>query len=619
MDPSKFYDSSEEHSAEAESVHSEPEIVPIEAPQHSISTNEVLKNIFMCKHCDKAYTRLEDCDYHETKEHDILNPNKCNLCSLSFGNRSILIIHLREFHASDKPYICVECDKGFGRRSDLKKHTIVHTGVRPYICPVCHKNFSRNTNLTKHLRIHSGHKPHVCPNCPRSFMNKSDLYRHYNIHFDEKLFKCTQCDAKFSRKDKLKNHEKKHVLQLAKGNPTKSLDLPLSTNGLMPHQDFNKINPELIDHNIQQHQNRLKPTSILAQQLQPDDHDNESMVIALDPYQDMNPYHHQNHPHDISTQPSVEESQPLNLSEQNFTVPDHIQNMELNFPGHVTGDVVTYQEPDKINLSFDKRKYLCDQCPNRFSSKSSLINHKNIHLGIRNHVCEVCQKAFLRKRELERHSVIHTGVKAFVCGTCNKSFGRKDKLIRHERIHAEDRNRMFKCGECPAMYNRKDGLLAHMKLHIMMLNENDDIGIKFETQTSESAIFPAPQNTISFTTAPPNTLPEILLPNITENIQNHETPMKANKSSSSSSSYSSPSPENTPSTQQLPATPVMEPPIYRFEQALNTPSFFPAQNMEPPIYRINDDIIKSFETQTKIIEPPIINKIVVNEEKLPHT
>lgn len=634
VDPTKYYDSSEEHD-DIESVHSNNnEVVPtVEVPQHVANTNEVLKNIFMCKHCDKAYTRLEDCDYHETKEHDSLNPNKCSLCPQLFGNRNVMIMHIKEFHLSDKPYICVECEKGFGRRSDLKKHTIVHTGVRPYVCPVCHKNFSRNTNLTKHLRIHSGHKPFVCPNCPRSFMNKSDLFRHYNIHFDEKLFKCTQCDAKFSRKDKLKNHEKKHALQTQNSNGVKET----STNGLS-HTNVNVKTLETCVTQQQIYQMPPKTAPILSHQLQSDDHDTESMVIALDPYQDMDshhaPHHHQQ---DQQIRHSVDEPQTFtsHLNDQNYAVPDHIQNMEYNYPGHVTGDI-TYQ-PDKINLSnFDKRKYLCDQCPNRFSSKSSLINHKNIHLGIRNHVCNVCQKAFLRKRELERHSVIHTGVKAFVCGTCNKSFGRKDKLIRHERIHADDRNRLFKCGECPAMYNRKDGLLAHMKLH-MIMNDNDNMEMQYDTSSASQAYAlppnneplslvstPAPQLNIpsSDTQIPSNPMSPSSPPSEVHYQDNNVSPLNLAHQQSSIKDQSRPiTPETSHQTSssylnQSTSKLIMEPPIYRFEHALNTPAFFPStQHLEPPIYRINENIIKSFESPTKIIESPIIGKLDFDQQE----
>lgn len=167
------------------------------------------KNTFLCQYCDMAFTTQMKCDEHESR-HGVANPFICNFCPFRTINRQVLIQHIKESHDNERPFICTLCNKGFCRRSDLKKHTIVHTGVRPFSCPVCSKSFSRNTNLTKHMRIHSGIKPHVCQKCPKSFTTYADLIRHQRAHSEIKPHKCTKCTSSFTRKDKLQKHYLSH-------------------------------------------------------------------------------------------------------------------------------------------------------------------------------------------------------------------------------------------------------------------------------------------------------------------------------------------------------------------------------------------------------------------------
>lgn len=427
-------------------------------------TAEGFKNLFFCQFCDTAYVDQEDCFDHESG-HDALNPHQCNFCAFSCASRNTVVAHIKECHEPEKPFICVMCEKRFGRRSDLRKHAIVHTGIRPFGCPVCGKNFSRNTNLTKHLRIHSGLKPHVCQLCPRSFTTRADLLRHTQVHSEIKPFQCSQCPATYSRRYKFLHHEKTHhgvnSYQDAGGDPN-GIEGGQERMGDMMHGSGGDA-----DEGEEEARER---------------YDSENMVISLDPYTDLNPNAEEerlpspppsvapnsNHLMEQSVEPAMasKPNSPLLVANapsvpniSTFVFQDHIQ--EITFPGHVTGDAVTFlSHPPPVK----PKKFACDHCPKRFATQSSLQNHKNIHLGVRNHVCAICQKCFVRKRELDRHSVIHTGHKPFACVHCPKRFGRKDKLVRHERIHMEEK--MFACTTCPMTFNRRDGLLLHMRTHL---------------------------------------------------------------------------------------------------------------------------------------------------------
>lgn len=403
IDPTKDYDSTDE--SDSAQSDGENESMPLISAM-SNETGDSLKNVIFCQYCDMAFITNTDCLNHEESDHNRMTPHSCNYCSFACASRNTIIAHIKECHDADKPYVCARCGKRFGRRSDLKKHCVVHTGIRPFHCPVCNKNFSRNTNLTKHLRIHSGLKPHVCQKCPRSFTTKGDLFRHEQVHSEVKPFQCMQCAASFSRKDKLQHHERTHLKR---------------------------------EQLMQQQQILPGGTSMLNASAH---FDPEDICIALDPFTGME--HH-----------GDEQKQMNDMDDKKgYHVPDHIS--ELAYRPHVTGDL---KDPTDVTKSF-----ACDICPRRFGTSSALQNHRNMHLGIRRHICTVCNRAFSRKRELDRHTVIHTGLKPYECNVCNKRFGRKDKLTRHERIHLEEG--VFSCNQCHVKFSRHESLILHMGTHL---------------------------------------------------------------------------------------------------------------------------------------------------------
>lgn len=437
VDPNQDYDSSDDSfsmDSDTEFTPTVPQPIPsnnsangtLDTPApstnfHYISTDnhenaENLKNVYLCQYCDMAFTAQIECAEHEAR-HDAANPHSCNYCPFRCSSRQVVIAHIKELHDNDRPYVCVQCNKGFGRRSDLKKHTIVHTGIRPFTCPVCNKNFSRNTNLTKHMRIHTGLKPHVCQKCPRSFTTTTDLIHHQRVHNDHKPFQCTKCPSAFTRKDKLHHHEKMH----ARKEQQSALVAASNTT-----------------------------TDSLATSNEGDAFDAENMVISLDPYIDVNHVENAEHGND-NVQPNPETESIKITIKQPPSNPEGQQQQTQ----HVTGDAGE-------GHNFDQELYSCDFCPKKFSLVSALVHHHNVHKVERSHVCPVCSKAFLRKRELQRHSVIHTGIKPFACRVCHKRFNRKDKVVRHERIHAEEK---YPCNQCQLGFSKQEALDMHVKVH----------------------------------------------------------------------------------------------------------------------------------------------------------
>lgn len=340
------------------------------------------KNTFLCQYCDMAFTVQIDCNDHESR-HDAANPFICNFCPFRTGNRQVLIFHIKEAHDNERPYVCTLCNKGFCRRSDLKKHTIVHTGVRPFSCTVCAKSFSRNTNLTKHMRIHTGIKPHVCQKCPRSFITSADLLRHQKTHTDIKPHKCLKCSASFTRKDKLQKHYLSHL----------------------------RKDSELMGYNADS-QNATESS--------------ENIAMPIYPYGDVSQHIGNKDNHRIRNSSQNDDVFP---SKTTTVVASSLLAAQLQKPQaamRIRNDVASNP---KSNIKI----HICNICFRTFTRKREFERHQALHLDSL-YKCKICDKNFNRKDKLIRHKETHHA-EQYSCNQCNISFSKLEALQMHLKIH----------------------------------------------------------------------------------------------------------------------------------------------------------------------------------------
>ncbi|GBN75127.1 Zinc finger protein 234 [Araneus ventricosus] len=134
----------------------------------------------------------------------------CNVCQKLFKRKSHLKTHLF-IHEEIKPYSCSICGKSFTQKITLQRHGLVHTGEKPFICELCSKGFKRKRDLKSHMPIHTGEKVYSCEVCGTAFTRKECLNHHDLIHKDDKPFECEVCGKSFRRKGHLKRHALTHT------------------------------------------------------------------------------------------------------------------------------------------------------------------------------------------------------------------------------------------------------------------------------------------------------------------------------------------------------------------------------------------------------------------------
>ena len=144
----------------------------------------------------------------------------CGYCFKTFCSRQAMDRHILAIHASERPFRCGVCKRGYKTSFNMKQHMAHCTEVdrylyqeykppglvrNPRICKVCGNQFATNQSLERHMKLHTGEKPYKCEVCEKSFRDQFGLKQHMITHSESKPYSC-HCGSSFTVEASLRRH-----------------------------------------------------------------------------------------------------------------------------------------------------------------------------------------------------------------------------------------------------------------------------------------------------------------------------------------------------------------------------------------------------------------------------
>ena len=126
---------------------------------------------------------------------DGIKPFKCEICHITFSNKSHLSNHVESKHEGKKPsFKCSVCTKKFTTNGGLISHiSLVHERKIPSRCEICNVE----TKALKHhiQSVNEGKKNHFCNICSYSSFQKGAVDSHIlSVHEGQKPYICDLCN-----------------------------------------------------------------------------------------------------------------------------------------------------------------------------------------------------------------------------------------------------------------------------------------------------------------------------------------------------------------------------------------------------------------------------------------
>ena len=150
----------------------------------------------------------------------------------------------------------------------------------------------------------------------------------------------------------------------------------------------------------------------------------------------------------------------IDVKRHKIAVHDKLRPYSCKYCDKTFNDVSALGRHHDIHLAKGEKKFQCDLCDSKFSTKGYLYGHKKSHDN-QYFDCTLCGSTLKGKHKLKLHVKCHqTAIK---CSQCEKVFKLKGELNRHISLTHTERNERISCKDCDSTFKAKAYFRKHMK------------------------------------------------------------------------------------------------------------------------------------------------------------
>lgn len=347
------------------------------------------------------------------------------------ANRTSLKYHIR-LHLQKHLLKCEICDRGFSKKSHLKRHLATHTKKRQP-CRYCDAMFDTYEERKTHTAA-------VHKKIPQNHSNKTFITSWTQPNGSKQCI-CMICNASFDHIYELNGHIQGH------------LQNPDSLNQI----DFSDKNEMLSKFSNIDYNNSENIGELLHQQ------------IVKSPKQIVKIYR-------------ISNSNGWELSLSDSETDDEPDTTSAEMTKYACGQcTMHYDRVHKIMCHMkldhcDQRPkdypHKCSYCFQCFPNSDILLKHKRQQCEneYKTNVCSMCNCKFVWESSLERHLMVYhetekkfideiqKNSKPFNCKQCPRSFSTEGQLESHRVSYHLPRPKRFSCEICEKLFSRQDNL-----------------------------------------------------------------------------------------------------------------------------------------------------------------
>ena len=357
----------------------------------------------------------EDEDEEEFKDDEVVVDLMCKRCKRPIQNKSDcythILLHSPRGSRDNRRRVCPLCDKTAKDSCRIWDHVMMdHANIKPYQCDQCNTGFAREENLKKHQQTFHGKFLEPVAHARLDLVSDS-----WEVNMSASYYQ----------------HELQKPLKLSMGNVVSLMELCLNTLLLNQRKKVSMLSDSLGNQSIQEEdagQNGDNETT--EEQVSSEESkqktESEEKTVVIKP--------ENNSDGDYMKSQSDEEEEDLATITARKMIPKDCDTVEL--PCVLCPMGIKGIDPFKLHVL----KHICDQsrvcpiCRRSFCRKSSCRRHLVEHTFNWQHKCDLCTLTFPMLKDLAKHYTKHME-QSFQCLNCLARFSSEEELWQH--IHPD--------------------------------------------------------------------------------------------------------------------------------------------------------------------------------------